>query len=69
MPDPSLPRRAARQRPYLSEDHQPEPPPGLVQRPSLELLARVRAGLQALEEPGVSSEQNSAPSWWKGMWE
>ena len=36
-------------------------PPGLVRRPSLELLARVRDGLQVLDVP--------APSMWRGMWE
>ena len=36
-------------------------PPGLVQRPSLELLARVRDGLVVLDAP--------APSMWRGMWQ
>ena len=44
-------------------------PPGLVERPSLDLLARVRDGLQVLDAPAGRSAQNPAPSMWRGMWE
>ena len=67
----SLPRRTEQQRPELAKGRQTDPPPepavpeafppGLVQRPSLELLARVRDGLVVLDAP--------APSMWRGMWQ
>ena len=44
-------------------------PPGLVKRPSLDLLARVRDGLQVLDAPAGRSTQNPAPAMWKGMWQ
>ena len=73
MSQPSLPRRTEQQRPGLSERRQTEPPQepavpstipspsGLVERPSLDLLARVRDGLAVLDAP--------APSTWQGVQE